>query len=97
MKSGSRVLVLLAALLVLGGCSLGGRLISAIFGSGPDMAWPWWATMSNWRSTESRRLSPGGCTIARRALLLALMLAPLAACGKKGPLELPSEGDEDEE
>jgi Prokaryotic lipoprotein-attachment site len=53
--------------------------------------------MSNSRSTESRRLSPGGCTIARRALLLALMLAPLAACGKKGPLELPSEGDEDEE
>jgi Prokaryotic lipoprotein-attachment site len=53
--------------------------------------------MSNSRSTESRQLSHGDCTIARRALLFALMVAPLAACGKKGPLELPSEGDEDEE
>jgi predicted small lipoprotein YifL len=26
---------------------------------------------------------------ARRSVLLALALAPLAACGKKGPLELP--------
>ncbi|MGH6902502.1 MAG: LPS translocon maturation chaperone LptM [Geminicoccaceae bacterium] len=25
----------------------------------------------------------------RRGILLALLLAPLAACGKKGPLELP--------
>jgi predicted small lipoprotein YifL len=40
---------------------------------------------------------PGGRTITRRVLLLALMLAPLAACGKKGTLELPPEGDEDEE
>jgi predicted small lipoprotein YifL len=53
--------------------------------------------MSNSRSTESRRLSPGGCTIARRALLLTLMVAPLAACGKKGPLELPQEEGEDPE
>jgi predicted small lipoprotein YifL len=29
--------------------------------------------------------------------LLALMSAPLAACGKKGPLELPPEDAEDEE
>jgi predicted small lipoprotein YifL len=29
--------------------------------------------------------------------LLAVMLAPVAACGKKGALELPSAGDEDEE
>jgi predicted small lipoprotein YifL len=28
---------------------------------------------------------------------LGLMLASLAACGKKGPLELPPEGDADEE
>jgi Prokaryotic lipoprotein-attachment site len=53
--------------------------------------------MSHWRSTEPRQLSPGGRTIARRTLLLALMLASMAACGKKGPLELPSDGDEDEE
>jgi predicted small lipoprotein YifL len=52
--------------------------------------------MSHWRSTEPRQFSPGGRTIARRTLLLALMLAPLAACGKKGGLELP-EDDEDEE
>jgi predicted small lipoprotein YifL len=30
-------------------------------------------------------------------LLLALMLAPVAACGKKGPPELPQPGDDDEE
>jgi predicted small lipoprotein YifL len=30
-------------------------------------------------------------------LLLAVMLGPVAACGKKGALELPSSGDEDEE
>jgi predicted small lipoprotein YifL len=29
--------------------------------------------------------------------LLAVMLAPVAACGKKGALELPPVGDEDEE
>jgi predicted small lipoprotein YifL len=35
--------------------------------------------------------------ITRRVLLLAVMLAPVAACGKKGALELPPSGDEDEE
>jgi predicted small lipoprotein YifL len=45
--------------------------------------------MSHCRSTEPRLLSPGGGTITRRALVLALALAPLAACGKKGGLELP--------
>jgi predicted small lipoprotein YifL len=30
-------------------------------------------------------------------LLLGIMLAPVAACGKKGALELPPSGDEDEE
>jgi predicted small lipoprotein YifL len=30
-------------------------------------------------------------------LLLAVMLAPVAACGRKGALELPQPGDEDEE
>jgi predicted small lipoprotein YifL len=29
--------------------------------------------------------------------LLAVMLAPVGACGKKGALELPPAGDEDEE
>ena len=61
------------------------------------MAWRWSATMSHWRSTEPMQLSPRGRTIARRTLVLALMLAPLAACGKKGRLELPPEADEDED
>jgi predicted small lipoprotein YifL len=43
------------------------------------------------------QLSPRGRPIARRTLLLALLLAPLAACGRKGRLELPPEGDEDED
>jgi predicted small lipoprotein YifL len=43
------------------------------------------------------QLSPRGRTIARRTLVLALLLAPLAACGRKGRLELPPEGDEDED
>jgi predicted small lipoprotein YifL len=30
-------------------------------------------------------------------LLLAVMLAPVAACGKRGALELPQPGDDDEE
>jgi predicted small lipoprotein YifL len=29
--------------------------------------------------------------------LLAVMLVPVAACGRKGALELPQPGDEDEE
>jgi predicted small lipoprotein YifL len=29
--------------------------------------------------------------------LLAVMIVPVAACGKKGALELPRPGDEDEE
>jgi predicted small lipoprotein YifL len=43
------------------------------------------------------QLSPRGRTIARRTLVLALLLAALAACGRKGRLELPPEGDEDED
>ena len=61
------------------------------------MGWRWSAIMSHWRSTESGQLSTGGRTITRRVLLLAVMLAPVAACGKKGALELPPAGDEDEE
>ena len=38
---------------------------------------------------------PGGRAITRRALILALMLAPLASCGKKGRLELPPEDEGD--
>ncbi len=60
------------------------------------MAWRCSATMSHWRPPEPMQLSPGGRTITRRALLLVLTFAPLAACGKKGPLELPPEGDEEE-
>jgi predicted small lipoprotein YifL len=30
-------------------------------------------------------------------LLLGVMLAPVAACGRKGSLELPPAGEEDEE
>jgi predicted small lipoprotein YifL len=37
----------------------------------------------------------GGRT--RRAFVLALMLASLAACGRKGPLELPPEDPDDED
>ena len=46
--------------------------------------------MSNWQSTESPRLSTGGRKITRRVLLIAVILAPVAACGKKGALELPA-------
>ena len=35
--------------------------------------------------------------MTRRVLLLAVMLVPVAACGKKGGLELPPAGEEDEE
>jgi predicted small lipoprotein YifL len=53
--------------------------------------------MSHLRLTEPRHSSPGGRKITRRALGLALMLASLAACGRKGPLELPPEDDEDDD
>ena len=43
------------------------------------------------------RLQPGVRGITRRALILALMLAPLAACGRKGRLELPPEEPFEEE
>jgi hypothetical protein len=69
----------------------------AISGCRPDTGWPWSAIMSSWRSTEARQLSTGGRTITRRVLLLAVMLAPVAACGKRGALELPQPGDDDEE
>jgi predicted small lipoprotein YifL len=59
------------------------------------MAWRWSATMSHWRSAEPRRLPSGVRGITRRALILALMLAPLAACGRKGRLELPPEDEGD--
>jgi predicted small lipoprotein YifL len=45
--------------------------------------------MSNCGPSEPPRVFAGGRTITRRALLVALTLATLAACGKKGPLELP--------
>jgi predicted small lipoprotein YifL len=35
--------------------------------------------------------------MTRRVLLLGIMLVPVAACGKKGALELPPAGEEDEE
>ena len=50
--------------------------------------------MSHLRLTEPRFPLTGGRT--RRAFVLALTLASLAACGRKGPLELPPEDDEDE-
>jgi predicted small lipoprotein YifL len=54
--------------------------------------------MSQLRSTEPGYSSLGSRTIARRAVVMALMLGSLGACGRKGPLELPPEGDtEDEE
>jgi predicted small lipoprotein YifL len=39
--------------------------------------------------------SPQDRPIARRALVLALILAPLTACGRKGRLELPPEDEGD--
>jgi predicted small lipoprotein YifL len=44
-----------------------------------------------WRSfcTDESELASGSRPLARRAILLALLLAPLAACGRKGALELP--------
>ncbi len=52
--------------------------------------------MSHLRSNEPRHSSPGGRRITRRALGLSLLLASLAACGKKGPLELPPEADDED-
>jgi predicted small lipoprotein YifL len=55
--------------------------------------------MSHLRLTEPGHPSLGGGAIARRAVILALMLGSLGACGRKGPLELPPEDDtkDDEE
>ena len=50
--------------------------------------------MSHLPLTEPRLPLTGGRT--RRAFVLTLMLASLAACGRKGPLELPPEDDEDD-
>ena len=51
--------------------------------------------MSHLRFTEPRLLLRGGRT--RRAFVLALVLASLAACGRKGALELPPEDPDDED
>jgi predicted small lipoprotein YifL len=45
--------------------------------------------MSRSRCTEIDEATLRSWPLARRSALLALLLAPLAACGKKGPLELP--------
>jgi predicted small lipoprotein YifL len=46
--------------------------------------------MSRSRCTDLDDPASGGRPLGRRGVLLAaLWLAPLAACGKKGPLELP--------
>ena len=52
--------------------------------------------MSHLRLTEPRLASVGERTTTRRAVMWALVLASLAACGRKGPLELPPEDDEDD-
>ena len=52
--------------------------------------------MSHLRLNEPRLASVGERTITRRAVMLALVLASLAACGRKGPLELPPEDDGDD-
>jgi predicted small lipoprotein YifL len=41
------------------------------------------------RCTDANDPTSRSRTLARRSMLLALLLAPLAACGKKGGLELP--------
>ena len=53
--------------------------------------------MSHLRLNELRLALVGERTITRRAVMLALVLASLAACGRKGPLELPPEDDEDDD
>lgn len=45
--------------------------------------------MSRSRCTDLGDPASGGRPLLRRGVVLALLLAPLAACGKKGPLELP--------
>jgi predicted small lipoprotein YifL len=45
--------------------------------------------MSRSRCTEIDEATRRSWPRARRGVLLALLLAPLAACGKKGGLELP--------
>jgi predicted small lipoprotein YifL len=45
--------------------------------------------MSRSRCTELETASARPRPVARRTVLLPLLLVPLAACGKKGPLELP--------
>jgi predicted small lipoprotein YifL len=45
--------------------------------------------MSRSRCTELIEPASRRAPLARRSVLLALVLAPLAACGKKGPLEMP--------
>jgi predicted small lipoprotein YifL len=45
--------------------------------------------MSRSRCTDFGDPASGGRPLLRRGVVLALLLAPLAACGKKGPLELP--------
>jgi predicted small lipoprotein YifL len=87
------MLALLAALLV-----LGGRMHFGDVWLKAGQGWRSLTIMSNWQFSEPRRLSTGGRTITRRMLLLAVVLASVAACGKKGGLELPPAGDaEDDE
>jgi predicted small lipoprotein YifL len=45
--------------------------------------------MSRSHCTDLGDPGSSGRPLGRRAVVLALLLAPLAACGKKGPLELP--------
>jgi predicted small lipoprotein YifL len=45
--------------------------------------------MSQSRCTESDEATARSWPALRRRVLLGLLLAPLAACGKKGGLELP--------
>ena len=54
------------------------------------MASRWWATMWQSHCTDDSDLTSGSRPLARRGLMVALLLlAPLAACGRKGALELP--------
>jgi predicted small lipoprotein YifL len=47
--------------------------------------------MPFFRLNDDVGLSPAGRTITRRVLLVALGVVGLDACGRKGPLELPPE------